>query len=441
MLIRRQPFNFHNESANMLYMSQFSKLILNPLKKRVKVVLAEIYRPVLRNVCFIAVTGSCGKSTATELIAAILEKGHNVRKRSHLNTAQYVADTILTVSLKHHFCVHEISVAPPGMIEKSSRLLKPQIVVVTNVGQDHYGHFRRLDDTAAEKGKLVEALPDDGCAILNADDPLVYEMRKRTKARVITFGLSAEALVRGKNVSCVWPQRLSMDVCFWEKCFHVQTRLLGEHWAAVVLAAFATAAAAGVSFQRAIEAVETFEPILNRMSPCQTPQGITFVSDNNKSPLWTIPAAADFMRKAKARRKICIIGSVSDTPKSFYDRYKAVVLQMLDAVDKIIFVGQHAITALRVRTDSEDQRIMAFSTIGQLDAFLKDYLRQSDLVLLKGTENIDHLQRIILSRTTGAACLRVKCIKKRYCSECHHLFEIGDAGGPPTVNAAAGPRS
>jgi UDP-N-acetylmuramyl pentapeptide synthase len=405
----------------------FKDNVLKPIKKRVKFVLAQIYRPVLRNVCFIGVTGSCGKTTATELIAAILEKGCRVRKRSHLNTAEYVADTILTISPKYRFCVHEISVSPPGTIEKSTRLLKPQIVTVTNIGQDHYGHFRVLEATAAEKVKLVRSLLAGGIAVLNADDALVFDMRKHTKARVITYGLSSNAMVRGENVSSVWPQRLSLDVCFEEKRFHVQTRLLGEHWASVVLAAITTAVAAGVSHQHAIEAVETFEPVPYRMSPHETPQGITFISDNQKAPLWTIPASVDFMRKAKARRKIYIIGSVSDTPKGFYHRYKAVAAQLLDVVDKIIFVGEHALTALRARTDPEDQRIMAFCTIRQLNTFLNGYLREGDLVLLKGTETVDHLQRIILSRTTGSACLREKCEKRRFCSECHLLLVPGDA--------------
>jgi UDP-N-acetylmuramoyl-tripeptide--D-alanyl-D-alanine ligase len=258
---------------------------------------------------------------------------------------------------------------------------------------------------------------------------LVFDMRKQTNARVITFGLSPEAMVRGENVSSVWPQRLSLDICFDEKRFHVQTQLLGEHWASVILAAIATAVAAGVSYQHAIEAVETFEPVPCRMSPHKTPQDITFISDSRKAPLWTIPASVDFMRKAKARRKIYIIGSVSDTPKGFYHRYKAVAVQLLDVVDKIIFVGEHALTALRARTSPQDQRIISFSTIGQLDTFLNGYLREGDLVLLKGTENVDHLQRLVLSRTIGAVCPKEKCDKKRFCSECRLLLVPDDADG------------
>ena len=122
------------------------------------------------------------------------------------------------------------------------------------------------------------------------------------------------------------------------------------------------------------------------MSPYETPDGVTFISDDWKAPLWTIPASLDFMRTAKAERKVVVIGSISDTPKSFYDRYQTVIRQALDVVDKIIFVGEHAHSALKARPNPEDERIMAFDTLYQLNSFLSDYLKAGDLVLLKGTK-------------------------------------------------------
>jgi len=403
---------------------RLKEYIFKPIKLRLKFELARIYRTVLGvpgKVCFIGVTGSCGKTTTTELIAAILAKEGAVRKGSHENTVRYIAETILAVSPRHRFCVNEISAQRPGAMEESAKLLKPQIGVITHIGQDHYGSYRNLESTAAEKGKLVESLPVNGTAVLNADDPYVYEMRKRTKAQVITYGLSADAMVRGECVSCIWPTPMSLDVCFAGKRLHLQTRLLGEHWAYAVLAALSAAIAAGVSLERAVQAVETFNPMPYRMCPHQTPDGVIFICDNWKASLWTIPASLDFMRKAKAERKIVVIGSISDTPKGFYRRYKTVVLQALDVVDKIVFVGEHALSALKARPHPEDDRIMAFCTLHQLNSFLNDYLKAGDLVLLKGTENADHLQRIVLSRTNDIACWQEKCGKKRFCDDCQLL--------------------
>jgi len=398
--------------------------VSKPIRLYLKVQLARRYRSALRvfgRACFIGITGSCGKTTATELIAAILAREGRVQKGSHENTALCFARTILAVSPRHRFCVSEISAQMPGVMEESTKLLQPQIGVVTHIGQDHYGNFRSLEATAAEKGKLVEALPANGVAVLNADDPYVYGMRERTRARVITYGLSVDATVRGENVSCVWPTPMSLDVCCAQQRLHVQTRLLGEHWAYTVLAALSAATATGVALERAVQAIETFDPVPYRMSPHETPDGVVFISDTWKAPLWTMPACLDFLRKARAPRKILVAASISDTPKSFYHRYKIVIQQALDAADKIIFVGEHAHSALRARRYPNDDRVMAFDTLYRLNSFLDEYLHAGDLVLLKGSEKADHLHRIVLARTGGIACWREHCGKHRYCSECRHL--------------------
>jgi len=213
---------------------------------------------------------------------------------------------------------------------------------------------------------------------------------------------------------------MSLDVCYAQKRFHVQIQLLGKHWAYAVLAAISTGIAAGISLERDVQAVKTFAPVLNRMSPYETTDGITFICDDCKAPLWTISASLDFMRTAKAERKVAVIGSISDTPKNFHDRYRTVIRQALDAVDKIVFVGDHAHIALKARPHPEDDRVMAFDTLYQLNSFLSNYLKAGDLVLLKGSMNADHLQRIVLSRTNDIACWQEKCGKLRFCSGCRY---------------------
>ena len=141
-------------------MSRAINKILKPIKQRVMYELARGYRRTLDklgNVCFIGITGSCGKTTTTELIAAILATHGQTIKCSHTNTDESIAKTILAVSLKHHFCVNEVAAGIRGLMAKSVKLLKPHIGVVTNIGQDHYTLYRTLEATAIDKSKLVSA--------------------------------------------------------------------------------------------------------------------------------------------------------------------------------------------------------------------------------------------------------------------------------------------
>jgi UDP-N-acetylmuramyl pentapeptide synthase len=209
---------------------------------------AKAYRPQLSKVCFIGVTGSCGKTTTNELIGAILSSRYTGRTSRQLyNGPNHIARTILTVFPWHQFYAHETGSSGPGIMAKSLRILKPKIGVVTHIGSDHHASFRTLDATAAEKGKLIEALPVGGAAILNADDPRVLAMRALTRARVITYGLSQQAMVRGEEVYCDWPDRLSLAVVYGSARVRIRTRLLGEHWSYAVLAALATGIAVGIS--------------------------------------------------------------------------------------------------------------------------------------------------------------------------------------------------
>ena len=401
--------------------------VLRPARMRLLREAARAYRLALRDVCFVAVTGSCGKTTATELIAALLATAGPVRKGSHENTIRHWAHTILSVSSRHRFCVAEVSGQAVGAVASACRLLCPRIGLVTCVGQDHYASFRNLEATAAEKGTLVERLPADGVAVLNADDPRVHAMRTRTRAQVVTYGLSPEAMVRGHNVSAVWPEPMSLDVTYAGARVSVRTQLLGAHWASTVLGALAVALSAGVTLEQAATVVAAFPPVPYRMCPHHVPGDITFISDAWKASLWGVPASLDFLRIARAERKIVVVGSISDTSKSFAHRYKAVVRQAYDMADKLLFVGEHAAAALRARPHPDDDRIMAFATLHQLHLFLNDYLRPGDLVLLKGTANVDHLHRLVLARTGQIACWRHRCGRSGYCLDCRLLY---DASAP-----------
>lgn len=405
----------------MLALNRARKLIVRHLEGPL-VALAKAYRIALGalggDLCRIGVTGSCGKTMTTEIIGAILGGCSRGRKGNSHNGLIFVAQTIFTIFPWHRFCVRELSGSAPGTMTRSVDMFRPQIGVVTHIDRDHYTRFRSKAATAEEKGKLVESLPVDGRAVLNGDDPHVLAMRDRTRAQIITYGLAGETMVGGEEVSSAWPDRLSLTVVYGSDKIPIRTRLLGEHWAYSVLAAVATGIAMGVPLAECARAVERVEPVNGRMSPHQTPDGITFVRDDAKAPLWTIPASLRFMQTARAQRRVVIIGTISDYPGDSSQKYRAVARQALEAAEKVIFVGHNAHYTLKARSHPADDRIMAFDTVYELSLFLRDYLRRGDLVLLKGSCRADHLQRLVLARTDDIACWRERCGRAMFCSDC-----------------------
>jgi aminoacyl-tRNA hydrolase len=372
---------------------QLEAFVWNHLK------LASFYRALLLpRVVFIGVTGSCGKTTTKELIATVLAtqlKGR--RTLGNLKVSPHLDRTIVCVKPWDDYCIVEMAIANGAVLVFDSilRVIRPQIGVVTVVGTDHLSIYRSAGAVAAQKGKLIESLPRHGTAVLNADDPLVRDMQRRTTARVITYGMTADAMLRADNVSAQWPERLSFTLRYEEQTFNVRTQLCGAHVVPGVLAALAVGLAMGIPLAKAVEAVRTVPPFELRLYPLNHPAGFTIIRDDIKAPLWSIPAALQFMKEARAPRKIIVLGTISDYAGASDAAYVSVARQALKVADHVIFVGNASAKCLKAKQDTRDETLRAFYSVEAAAQHLRGCLRSGDLVLIKGSR-IDRLEVIVM---------------------------------------------
>lgn len=383
--------------------------------------LTFIHRRRLSNTMFIGVTGSAGKTTTKDLIASILERHFSKGRKNpgSLNWPEDMVRMVLSTRKSDAFCVAEISAHGPGAVDLPVALIRPTVGVVTNIRADHFSAYKNRDAIAAEKSKLIRALPSDGVAILNADDPRVLAMQSLFSGRTVTFGLAPESMLRGTAIQSVWPDRLSITVTCNGESVHVQTQLCGMHWAPTVLAALATGVALGVPLAVAADAVASVEPFEGRMAPLDK-DGITFIRDDWKAPLSTIEPAFQFMRQARAKRKIVVIGTISDYQGDSTRRYVEIAQLALAFADGVFFVGPRASAALRVKRDPKDE-LRAFASLRDASTYLSGYLMPDDLVLLKGSHKADHMQRLIVALTTDVQCWRSDCGRMQSCDTCDLL--------------------
>jgi UDP-N-acetylmuramyl pentapeptide synthase len=163
---------------------------------------------------FVSIAGSCGKTTTTKLIKCVLSSLGNCEACTNepwrVHQRIRVREAVLSVAPSTKYYAYETASIGPGSISSQLDILRPHIGVVTTVGTDHLRIFRNIEAVAREKGDLAESLPPNGTAILNIDDPYVRAMATRTSARVVTYGQSCEADIRGEDVASAWPQGLTL---------------------------------------------------------------------------------------------------------------------------------------------------------------------------------------------------------------------------------------
>lgn len=393
---------------------QFAVAIVRALAKRL----------VLRNVEFVAITGSAGKTTSKDLCAKILSfKGPVTNSVYSSNVAISVAETVAAIRPSDRYAVLEVSGGEPRAMDWPLRLFTPRIAVVTLIQREHARANFGLDEIANEKFRLVEALPEDGTAILNIDDPLLRSRGQEWGKKVIWVGREEGATLRLLEARSKWPRPLTLKVAYKQEHYTVTTRLHGEHLASSVLCALAVGIATGMELSEAIEILQSVEPSEGRMQVVTGTDGVTFVRDDWKAPLWSLDAPMAFMRDATATRKVMVIGTISDYSRSASKLYPQLAEKALKIADEVIFVGPHAHRATRRATGEERERLRGFSELRDAALHLRESLRSGDLVLLKGTSKVDHLARVMLDRAYPVLCWSSQCRKPQMCTRCPKLYD------------------
>ncbi len=381
---------------------------------------AALWRRVLKKTVFVGIVGSAGKTTAKELFTGMLaNQGKAVGNRASFNNIEEIAKAMLGARPGHRAFVSELSEDRPGVVQRQAALLQPCVGIVTVVKDDHMAAFASREAIAGEMQALVASLPASGTAVLNADDPLVLAMAAQCRAKVLTYGLAAQSDLRAENVRSVWPERLQMTLVHGPQRVKLVTQLCGTHWIPSVLGAIGGGLATGLTLQECAKGIAEVAPFDGRMQPVTTPEGVTFIRDDFKAPLWTLDACFDFMRSAQAKRKIIVIGELSEIGSKKGNKYGKTAAIAQEIADLVIFVGPWSSSVLTARVSGRaPDALQTFGRVRDAANYLNTITREGDLVLLKGSAKKDHLQRIILDRDGEIACWRDDCGRAIFCGQC-----------------------
>lgn len=409
-------------------MNDYFKQVTTKLKSSIPIpircLVVNVYRKRLNRVTFIGITGSAGKTTTKDMTAHILGNFAPCQKTNlSSNTLRAIPATIWYTRKAHRYCVAEISAYGPNTLEESVKTFKPDIGVLTCIGRDHYAAYKSMEALAKEKAKIVSWLSPQGRAVLNIDDPLVRDIGKLCERRIVWFGENSEAELHLLEAHSRWPEPLFLSVEYQGRAYEIRTLLHGTHMVVPVLASLAVVIAAELPLEKAISVLEQFQPVEGRMQPETSTDGVFFIRDDWKAPYWSINEPLKFLREANAKRKIIILGTISDVSGDYGPKYKNILRTCREFADSIVFIGPHALRALRGNKNKNDNFARGFLNIRNAAKFLRHELRSGDLVLIKCTNEQDHLVRLILDRDKPVQCWTDLCDSQYFCGQCPKLYK------------------
>jgi UDP-N-acetylmuramyl pentapeptide synthase len=358
---------------------------------------AYLYRRTfVRKTRIVAVVGSLGKSTTARTVTAAL--GGRVDRLSERNSYSFLSRAIFRVRPRDRHAVIEVGVGAVGEMAVYARMIRPDITVVTTIASEHQRSFGTLEVTRAEKSEMVSPMTEEGIAVLNGDDPNVMWMAEKTRARVITFGFNGENDVRASDVELDWPNGTRFKLHAGGTTRDVRVRLIGPHMVYTVLAAAAVATAEGFTVESILPALEAIESTPGRMHPVVLANGAIVLRDDYKGPVESFDAALDVFSQIPARRRIVVLGEVTEPPGSQGAVYKRLGERVGRVASRVIFLGSRKtfksyVTGAKLGGLPRTELIhVGKSVLDAVDAIPKD-LGEGDVVLIKGRDT-QRLERV-----------------------------------------------
>jgi UDP-N-acetylmuramoyl-tripeptide--D-alanyl-D-alanine ligase len=336
----------------------------------------------------VAVTGSAGKTTVRNMIAAALATfGPTLVAERNLNNEIGCPLTLFRLRPEHRFAVLELAMRGRGQIKYLADICRPHIGVITNVGESHIGLLGSRENIAQAKAELLAALPADGVAALPRDDFFFDLLDQLAPCRVISFGESPDADVRVSDVAIEGLAGVRFRLRAGDEEAGAFVGIPGRHIAINVAAAAAVCLAAGMSLSQAAAGLNGFADTDMRMQTAQTARGYTVVNDTYNASPASVQAALDVLAVQEGR-KVFVFGDMLElgpVTKSTHERIGQAAAKA--GVDWMVTVGEWASVAGDA-AEAAGVRVERFTDKTEALEALKEGLQPGDIVLVKASRGM-----------------------------------------------------
>jgi len=337
----------------------------------------------------IGVTGSAGKTTTKEAVAQVLGARFRVLKSAgNLNNAFGLPLQLLKLEREHEVAVVEMGMNHAGEIAALAKIAEPDWAVVSNVAPVHIEFFPDgLAGIARAKYELVESLPPDGVAMLNADDPYVKDFGRGLGGRAILYGFGENAQVRAEKIEEVGVEGVRFDAVSGSQRAEVRLKLLGRHNVLNALAAIAVGLRSGIAIEECAVAIAQLQPAEKR-GEILSWRGATIVNDSYNSNPRALDAMVDALMAMPGERHIAIAGEMLELGPSSAVLHRACGRRMAERGVSTVIGVRGAAAALVDGAAAAGGNASFIQTPEQAGVWMRSNLRPGDVVLLKASRGV-----------------------------------------------------
>ncbi len=356
----------------------------------------NVYKKNIEHI--LTITGSNGKTTTKEMIAAILSTKFKIAKTSRSYNTEYgLPYTILNeIDDETQFCVFEFGVQYPGDIRYLAHIVPYDLTVITNIGLAHIGTFENLENLMKEKISIVENLNRKGVAFLNADDTRLSNLRKsRDDVKYIYFGISSD-----KRISV--PTHLIdsgldfivMEVFYQDKWRKLKMRIGGRYNASNCAAALSVASYFDIPWESVKFALERFTGVMLRWDVREIGDSRIILDCYNANPV-SVKAAIRSLVNISANKRYLVLGDMLELGVIANEEHESLgeFISHIDGIDGILLFDS-PLTRHIERGINGRKKVFRIHGIEELAKRLREILRQGDITLIKASRKIE-LERVL----------------------------------------------
>jgi UDP-N-acetylmuramoyl-tripeptide--D-alanyl-D-alanine ligase len=354
-------------------------------------IVAKFWRSKL-NVEVIGITGSVGKSTTKEVVAEVLSQRYSTLKnKGNLNNEIGLPLTLLSLNEEHERAVLEMGFYVPGEIEFLCELALPHIGVVTNIGTVHASRAGSQEDIARGKSELVQALPEDGYAILNYDDPLVRSMASQTQAHVFFYGMDGGLDLWADSVESLGLEGIRFLLHYQQEknrpaeVLQLRVPLIGRHSVQTVLRAAAVGLVDGLTWQEIVSGLRSASNEL-RLIAVRTQNGALILDDTYNASPESMLAALNLLHDLEGR-KVAVLGDMLELGQYEQRGHEMVGIRAAEVVDELVTLGERGkmIANAALEAGLPANKVTILDDAEKAIQYLQPNLKPEDVVLVKGS--------------------------------------------------------